>query len=231
MMLGDIVWVMPVLDIAAVVIAVASITVAIIETRRNNRTSLSLIEASKSFRKIIDKNDSECFQELSLILRNNGLPLHDVKAAITFQGLPPNTGTYSIGLRETAAMAATPAGRELAKGMIVTYRLRSDELDDPTKAMLRLLRSPRHQHARLSVFSQDYLAYTIRIGGWWDQGAGYWNQWIHLANRCMERRIGKNREGQDVVEQVIYIEPRRTLEFPIRQFIKSLGERTGSADT
>lgn len=227
MVLGEIVWGMPVLDIAALVIAVASITVAIIETRRNNRTSLSVVEASTCSRRTIDENDGNWFQELSLILRNNGLPLHDVKAGITFLGLPPNTGTYSIGLREKGV---APAGREFAKGMIVTYRLRSYELDETTKAMLKRLQSPLRQHAALRIFSQEYLAYTFRIGGWRDQIAGYVNQWIHLANRCMTRRVGRNHEGHDVVKEIVHVEPLRTLAFPISQFVKSLGERA-IADT
>lgn len=222
MLLGEIVWGMPVLDIAALVIAVASITVAIIETRRNNRTSLSLLEASTSACRVVNENDGKWFQELTVVLRNNGLPLHDVKAAMMFVGIPPNTGTYTIGLREKAS----PQGRrELAKGMIVTYRLRSYDLDGPMIAMLQQLQSPHRQHAALQVYSQDYLACSIRIGGWWDKGAEYVNQWIHLANRCTMQRIGRNHEGHDVVEHTIRIKPLKTLAFPIRRFIKALDER------
>jgi hypothetical protein len=221
-MLGEIVWGMPILDVAAVVIAVASITVAIIETRRNNRTSLSLLDAVTSMRGAVNENDGKWFHELSLVLRNNGLPLHDVKAAITFAGIPPNTGTCSIGLREKES---TQGKRELGKGMIVTYRLRSYDLDETTIAMLRRLQSPRRQHAALRIYSQDYLAYSISIGGWWDKWADYMNQWIHLVNRCTMRRIGKTHESHDVVEHTIRIQPLKTLAAPMRWFIKALDER------
>jgi hypothetical protein len=57
---------------------------------------------------------------------------------------------------------------------------------------IRQLEDTRKQKARICIYSQGYLAYSIRIGGFWDRAKGRWNKWAFSINRRFEKTVERH---------------------------------------
>lgn len=175
--------------------AIVAIVIAIKESRRNNKVILKIIECSACGHGTRHRNGVRSYHELRILLRNCGIALHDVQANISFHP-PDDYGIWTMPLKRGGDQGDRA---EFGKGMIGQFGFKSCELSKDEVEFLKVLRDPRKQDAYLSVFSQGYLARSFRIGGPWDRLKFTWNRWACRVNELFEHRIGKNKEGGDVV--------------------------------
>lgn len=119
------------------------------------------------------------------MIRNQGIPLHEVKASLNFTG-PDGHGRFNLPLKRRK-----PDGErhEFAKGMLAEFGLRSDNLDELESGFLSDLPDPKAQDAEICVFSQDYLAHRFRIGAGFDDWKSRWNQLAYRINWMFDRRV------------------------------------------
>ncbi|MEI8368708.1 MAG: hypothetical protein WCJ31_09755 [Planctomycetia bacterium] len=212
-------WRVNVVDVAALVTAVFAIVIAIGEMRRNGSVVLSVEEATFSGRQDIKVNAGEFYRELRILVRNNGVALHNIRACLEFAEELPHTAWHRLPLDVNKDIYGEGP---FSKGMLAEFRWLSYELDCGSIQTLTLLRDCKKQRAVLRVYSQRYLAYTRPTTGVLPRAFAYCNKWIQLANIKSLRRVGKNSEGHDVVDSLVRFPTFVNVEGALMMFVESL---------
>lgn len=205
------------LDLVAVATSLVAIWYTMRESRRSNCVVLKIKHCTASLTQAIDECGGQCFDDLKLVIQNNGIALHHVHAAIEFRG-SNGYGWLSLPLRRRKRSGDRD---EFAKGMIVEFGLKSYELNETDLTFIKLLRDPKKQGATIGIYSQDYLAATFRIGGYWDRVRCRWNKWAFRFNNLFTHKIGNDKEGPDVIRTYDILPMLTTLAPRVLEFVRS----------
>ena len=176
------------LEISSFIIAVVAIIYTILESRRNNKVIVRIINVSNSYCIRENENSEKPFNHFLIILKSYGLPLHNMEAKLVFSVENYGTKSFSLSCADNIEQI-----NEFQKGMISEYHLKSYDLDERGIAMLADLKDPFNQKAKLNLYSQGYLALSIRIGRIKDQLKSKWNKVAFGTDKIIGRIIiGKN---------------------------------------
>jgi hypothetical protein len=211
-------WILVISTISALAAFVAA-AVGLRESRRNNTVVLSIRRCSSSEVVSRDENELRPFAQLTLILRNHGLPLYGPRVWLTW--VPkPGYGPCSFALERCDA--ARFSRGPLLKGMVAEFGLKSYELDAMRLEFLAELQDPRRQRARFCVHSQGYLATEFWIGGLRDKLKGRWNAFAFRVNRLCKTRVWQNDQGVRRVKTPRILPTVTSLEFQLKEFLRIL---------
>ena len=139
-------------DPFAFFVALSAFLIAFLESRRNNRVVLKIVTAEWTGRSSLDENDWAPFQELRIVIKNLGIPLHSLTLKLSFNE-PAHKGLMSATVRRRNS-SAVPDFDEFRRGMIAEFGFKSYELRENDKQFLQALKDPAKQDARLLVYSQ-----------------------------------------------------------------------------
>lgn len=106
--------------------------------------------------------------------------------------------------------------------MIVEFTVRSHELDQFGRHALSQIENVHEQDVVVYVFSQGYLAATLKPGSVGERIVTLWNRLAYRVNRLFEKKIGKNPEGLDLVSTPEPLPRRPVLKFHIEGFAHDL---------
>jgi hypothetical protein len=148
------------LDLCAFIIALLALWYTIRESRRNNSVILRILECESAGCLSLNENDRQPFSYLRLVVRNEGVTLHDISVQLTFRNPEITEMSFTMCQSEERKLSQG----EFTKGMIGEFFLKSYQLGDIGLKKLEGLNDPVKQQARFRVFSQDFLAKEIRIG-------------------------------------------------------------------
>lgn len=225
-------------DPVAFVVALVAIWFTWKESRRNNTVILKVRECKGSFVRHITSGE---FQLLELWIQNRGISLYNVAVSLGFRGkngggwltCPLRSGYNEPGPEIEGAIAIPSKPRtnftvypEFARGMVGKFYLNSAEEEPGADRFFRLLEDPGRQNACLNVYAQDYLAYSFRIGGFWDGVKARWNRFAYWFNNLFKHSHGPSAPPSPPGTQIIHIPeilPRLvTLDGGIMSFVRGL---------
>ena len=207
------------IDPAACVLAVIALIFAWRVERRNTRVVLKIMECEGSSQRSVDENNCQIFHLFRVLIRNNGIILHNPTVALKFNR-DDGRGTLSLKLRQ---LTEIPNGaNEFAKGMIAEFALKSYHLDKVGVDWLLSLKDVDTQKARLVVCSQEYVAAKIRLGGWSDRALRYWNRLAFRFNMKFWRKRGADESGQPMLYTPKILPIFMTTGCPLSNFINEL---------
>lgn len=193
-------------DPLALVVGVVAIWFVWQETKRNNTPIVKIKECKGFSQQSVYENNGQLFHEVSVVLENRGVSLWNMSVAVQFRGAdesgmsPDDSGTFLFQLSPKVDRDSDPEqpplGRvEFARGMFAEYAIKSYKIQERGGgAYLGKLRDCWKQKARICVYSQGYLACSVRVGGFWDWIKGCWNRFAYKVNRHFEKTI--ERPGQ-----------------------------------
>jgi hypothetical protein len=205
-------------DPIAMVTALVAIYVACREVSRNNTVILNIRECSNVGTTNMGENNNRPFHQLSLLMRNVGIPLHSPEITLTFTG---RDGFGRMQVRLQKRSDRTGDHDELSRGMVAEFGFKSYELDQAARRMLMGLEDPAAQNACLLVFSQGYWAKQFRVGGTRDRLASKWNSLAFRLNRLFWRRVVTSK-GKTGMKTFDLFPVARSLDSPIMGFIDSI---------
>ena len=227
------------IDPVAFAVALMAIWFTWKESRRNNTVILKVRECKGSFVRHITRGDFELFE---VWIQNRGISLFNVAVSLGFRekdgsgwlNCPLHSGYKEPGPEIVEAVTIPPEHHtyfaeypEFARGMVGKFYLNSKEEGPGAERFLRLLDDPGKQEARLTVYAQDYLAYSFRIGGFGDRVKATWNRFACWFNNLFKHSHGLSPAPSPPGTQIIHIPeilPKFvTLDRGIMSFIKSLG--------
>jgi hypothetical protein len=174
-------------DPTALVTAVAALVaagVAYRESRRNNNVMVKM--RSCVFDRI--ESGTGIWGEFSIVLQNRGIPLHDVHVRVTFEG--------KLGWRvRHICLMQTPEeeellGGEFGKGMIAEFAFYVGQMGRSRGAIVRELKDPIKQKARVEVWSQGFVAKTYEVGGRVDRLRGWWLRGVATIRDRWRKHMG-----------------------------------------
>ena len=158
--------------------ALFAIWLALKESRRNNRVILKVKECKGSFSQHINEGEFYIFE---VFVQNHGMSLFNIAASLGFRdkrgagwcsfnldsGYKPHEPfePHTVIVDSDRYSPRFPVYPEFARGMVAKFYLKSNGLSPGAEHMLSALTDPSKQDACLQIYSQDYLACTIRIGG------------------------------------------------------------------
>ena len=175
-------------DPLALFVAACAFYLAWKESRRNNSVSLSIEQCFNDSIQTAHENDGKLFDRFVFMVKNRGVSLFGVTMAVSFRGRD-GRGWLTIPMMSAESGETT----EFARGMVGRFYLKSYLLDDDI-GLLRMLRDPKNQWACLKVYSQNYTAYSFRIGGFWERVKTGWNAIAIRLNKFVRysERIDKD---------------------------------------
>lgn len=163
----DFSWVTPTL-----VVALLALWIAFFNYRRNNHVVVQILHCeSASTHGIRDR-----YQLFRVLLRNLGIPLHDISMHLSFTG-PDGSGdaTTPLHARDGTRIIAG----QFAKGMMAEFEFRTDRMDDREPDFLEMLRDLRTQSARLDLAAGGYRATSFKLHSWTLPLKARWNWFAH----------------------------------------------------
>jgi hypothetical protein len=184
------------IDYIALIVALWALWYTIRESHHNNNVVLKILEFQASYRQATEENRGQPFHLVKLLIRNHGISLHNLRVILAYDATI-NRGGGSISVQ--FSHKPLPDGSEFAKGMVAEFVLKSYELEKHEIEMLKLIKNPSKQHAKLCIYSQNYLAYQIRIGGMIDYLKSKWNSFAFSVNRMLTSKIGTSDDGIPVI--------------------------------
>jgi hypothetical protein len=204
-------------DWCALFVAVVALVYAVRESRLNHSVVVKVLECGCGFPARVGENNAQHFAELRVIIRNAGVSLHSPTMTLAFSE-PDGFGSRRMPLKNRGEQGESG---EFSKGMVTEFSLKSYELNEQDCAFLSALANCRNQNARLCIFSNRYLAKSIRVGGIVDRFKSWWNQKAYRFNSLFDRRVP--REGDIPGIRTYKVLPQFiTFEFAVTQFIDHL---------
>lgn len=185
------------LEWSAIGTALVSIWIAWSEAWRNNRVVLRLLVFRASHVYTIERPAGP-FQQLEIVLRNHGVPLHNVVIELAFQ-VPREHGTMYMRLHPRGPQLRSTG--ELGKGMVLMGKVKSYEYAEHDRSILLMLDHPDTKRIYLNIYSQDFLVHRRRVGGSADHLKSAWNWIAWRVNYWFRWKVGVNAEGMDVVRR------------------------------
>ncbi len=202
------------IDPIALFTSLFAIWFAYTETRKSNNILVQILRCH-STEKFSNENQGRGFTELSVLVRNQGISLHDPKMSLNFRD-KAGYGRLSLPLKRRDER--TGEHSEFARGMIAEFGLKSHELRPGDRQFLANLADLAKQDACFSLFSQGYLARVFRVGRLRDRLAARWNSFAYKFNRMFDKKIGDS----GVKETAILPEKLLDLSIPLRFFIQQV---------
>ena len=194
----DISWLTPpiFISICSFVAACCSLCVALFNYRRSNNVVVGLESFKQSFHSTVGENSAEMFCEVRVLLRNLGIPMHDVSMWLHFEG-EGGKGTTELQMGYKKSGDGVHKG-QFAKGMMAEFFLKSYTLSDFGRRAVEGLKDARSQRARLIVKSDDYTAAVIPLYSRWAIVKQLWNvpaQWLNAkrAQRYFKKKNPSHR--------------------------------------
>jgi len=186
--------------------------------RLSNTTVVKIDEVRASFTQCLGENNEEPFGQLTVLIRNKGLALHSMTAALTLKDLE-RFGQFRIELRRRDAPSEPGV---FAKGMVAEMGLKGYELDDMTRSVLGGVTSPHEHDASICVYSQGYLTAKFKLYGRLDSLKMKWNGLAFKFNRLFDRQVGRNEQGTPVVKTYTILPTFEVWSFQLESFLRFL---------
>lgn len=181
---------------------------ALHEYRRNTRVILKIVDAHLSY---------FSYSTLTFAICNKGRPLHDIQLHLQFRP-PDGHGTVTFPLRLKSDKSPQHV---FPSGMVATFALRSNELDQASRNRLLQLEDVAAQGAVLSFSSDGYYAKRFRIGGYRDKITIIWGRLARRVNDLFISQI--QRPGKPTLTVSRKIVPfAKPLSIPVTMFVGSL---------
>ena len=206
-------------DPLALAVALVAIWFTWMETRRNNRTILKVLDCKGSSEMSIE-TQGRIVDKFEIWIQNRGISLHGVAVAMSFTP-KDGCGRCNLPLRRSSKydMDDSP---EFARGMVGKFYLKSNEIREEDMFWFRMLKNPTTQDTKLNVYSQDYLAYSLRIGGFKEKAKSKWNRFAFWFNNLFTHEHGKNPEGMPIIHMPEILPHFVTIENAIVYFIDQM---------
>jgi hypothetical protein len=182
-------------DWLAFAVSLVAIYVTLQEARRNNAVCVSIEECVASYQQSVHENGGKPFHRFMVRIRNKGIALYGLSAAICFRG-SDYSGMHSLSMRRKTLVGDRD---EFGKGMTAEFHLKSYEMTAADKEFLAQLKSARNQGATVNFYSQGYLCRSFPVhtrASWLKER---WNQFARFVNSRFERSMGVGREGHAIV--------------------------------
>jgi hypothetical protein len=128
---------------------------------------------------VMGMNRGQSFNEFSVLIRNQGISLHDPNLDLSFH---EKDGFGTVGLPLKRRDERTGQHSEFARGMIAEFSLISYEIDPESRKTLQRLVDLAGQDACLTLYSQGYLAWVRHAGRFRDRLAAKWNAFAYYFN-------------------------------------------------
>lgn len=213
-------------DWLAFAVALLAIWIALRESKRNSSVWITIEDCVSDASLSVSENNCQLFHRFSVKIRNHGIPLYGLSVAICFRGVD-GSGTLSFPIRR---MDLAGDRDEFSRGMISMFQLKSYEMSTQEKNFLGLLESIRKQDATLNFYSQNYLCASFAIHSRTTWLKSTWNRLAWRFNHMLTRRVGRNKEGHDIIRT-----PQVMPVFKIRldkltEFIKSIKQEAEQCD-
>lgn len=208
-------------DPIAFLTALFAIAFALHESRRNNSVVIKLrdFRYSEHWSPERNRNRGGHFAELAVLLRNQGLAIHDPSLVLTFRG---GSGLSRLSVPFKLRTERTGEHSVFSRGMLAEYSLATHELDKGGLAVLGLLKDPAKQGLSLALYSQGYLATSFRIGGLKDRLAWRWSNFAHRFNGLFTRTYHDKTWKSDVVKTRTILPTPRPKHVDVMMFAQTL---------
>jgi len=207
-------------DWLAFAVSLVAIFVTFRELRRNNAVCLVVEDCRAFSQQAIGKNNGQLFDQFTVRVRNKGMSVYGLTAAICFNG-PDGSGRITCPMRRQRLAGDAD---ELCKGMIAEFYFKSFELSDLERAFLLSLKSPRAQNARLNFYSQSYLCASFPIETRYTWIKKKWSDVAFRVNNAFTRKVGRSREGMDIIHTPNMLPVAKPRLEKLRVFLESLRE-------
>ena len=181
------------IDPAATLLALIALTVAAVAYRASCCIWLKLLSVSGGATSTVEVPNLDFFNHLDILIRNLGIPLHDVKVWLCFDC--EDGDLYQIEFRQVQHKKPYREVHNDAvfqQGMVGAYSLRSydfDENHDYGLKLIRKLNHPRKRNARIRIYSQAFLVWEIRIWQRFYWLKLKWNSLAHWVNSKFNRKF------------------------------------------
>jgi hypothetical protein len=172
-------------NIVAVGTGLVAIAYTIRESRQNNKVLLRVKSCEATGTQSVTENSGNFFHTLKIVVENYGIPLHSVRATISFVH-HNEPGRFTLPLKRRPLSGDRD---EFAKGMIVEFGFKSYELDRGDRGFLKILSQSTSGDKYLCIYSQDYLAAEFHIGGVSDKMKSRWNSLAYKVNNRFTHKI------------------------------------------
>jgi hypothetical protein len=199
----------------SLVVSLVALYVAVSQMRRNSLPSGRITKARGSFRQAVSENNEQMFAEFELVIRNTGVKLIDPIVTLEFVGTDGCGGT-SITLAERKHVRG--GAGEFERSMYAAFELKSYKLQPFVITWLKSIEDLGKQRAAFRVYSQSYLAYEFKIGGWLDRFKHRWNMLALKVHRRFERMIKAN-DGSERLYIPEWLPTFVSLEWPLMNFV------------
>lgn len=149
------------IDWVSLIVALLALWITFADYRRNNYVIVRIIECSCSHPHTVHENQERPFHHFRVLVRNHGIPLYGVSAALRFTD-ENGAGTFTLPLKK--AGDKSEVRDEFGRGMIAEFYWKSYQLDDTDLGFLLSLKDSAKQFSRLCLYSGGYFACDFRIG-------------------------------------------------------------------
>lgn len=182
-------------DWLALVVALVALLYTNRESRRNSSVWLTIEDCVSDGSQSVNENNCQFFHRLTVKVRNHGIPLYGLSAAICFRGAD-GSGMLSYPIRRKHLASDRD---EFGKGMIAEFQLKSYEMSKSELTFLTSLESAKKQSATLNFYSQNYLcaSFPVHARTVWLKKA--WNRLAWRFNYMLKWRVGKSNQGHDII--------------------------------
>jgi len=182
-------------DPIAFAVALVAIWFTWKETRRNNRPILKVLKCDGSSTMSVE-SQGKLIHNLEVWIQNRGISLYGVRVVLNFRE-KDGMGQINCDLQRSSVYDKDCP--EFARGMVGAFCLKSNPLIPGDNLFFRMLDNPTKQHACLNVYAQNYLAYSIRIGGFLERAKLKWNRIANWFNGLFTHKHGTSQDGYPMI--------------------------------
>jgi hypothetical protein len=202
-------------DPLALLTSLFAIWFAYTETRKSNNILVQILQCKTTTRGSRYENRGIPFTELLVLIRNQGISLHDPKFSLSFRE-KTGRGWLTVPLKRRDERHGDHS--EFPRGMIAEFSKKSYELEPGARQFLEHLTDVAPQSARFRLFSQGYLAKEFPVWRLRYRLAIRWNSFAYKFNRMFDRQVGES----GLKRAAILPENTLDLSIPLRFFIQQL---------
>ena len=156
-----------------VIIACLALWIAYQNYVRGNYPIVRVESASVTILHMPTENGEETSCNFKLLLRNLGVPLHDIE--IEMQVVSPGEKGHTVLRFKLPADGGK--GGPFLKGMVATHVLDTRNLD---KSQVQVLQEAKIQNVVFILYANSYRVWVHRLNGFWSRKKMLWNR---LADR------------------------------------------------
>jgi len=212
--------------LSALFVSVMALWITYTESRRNNSAIVKIIECASSLSASLYESNGMPFYKFVIAFRNKGICLNDVHVVLEFRDA---NGTGWLQSRIPNDDESAMGQADFARGMIGKFAYKSHRMKRFDTEFLLHLIDAKKQNARISIYSQGYLAASFRVGGLCNAIKHAWNRFAFAVNSKLTRKVGKAPEGHDIVRGYTVLPSFVLVEDKIMGFIGNL--RTKANET